>query len=165
MNETVRNVVSIVMPVLTGVFSAFWPAGMQLPIFMGAIFALTQAMMFRQPWFRNLFGMQPFPPQDASPAGQQQYQGTLTTTEAVPPEEKKMGIIERIKASGRDVVKQGMEITGKKQQARPGRSEGELKKAKEYEAKVRREMEQKRQASTEQREQRGQISKRRQRLR
>ena len=47
------------LPCMTGLFAMWWPVGLQIPIFLNGIIGITQNLLFRQPWFRAICGIQP----------------------------------------------------------------------------------------------------------
>ena len=117
----------------------FWPVGLQIPIFLNGIFAITQNVLFRQPWFRRLCGIQPL--------------GVVRTLEgptsvnrgpkAAKPGPK--GLVDSMKTVYKEAVDQGKRFSGGSAKATaPGRTDAEIKKAKAYEEKIAREAAQRR---------------------
>lgn len=47
------------LPILSLVFGVFFPAGLQLTLFVSAIFTVSQSVAFRMPRVRNFLGMYP----------------------------------------------------------------------------------------------------------
>lgn len=117
----------------------WWPVGLQIPIFLNGVFAITQNILFRQPWFRTLCGIQPL--------------GVVRTIEgptsvnrgpkAAKAEPK--GFVDSLKTVYNEAVEQGKKFSGKSDKAAaPGRTDAEIKKAKAYEEKIAREAAQRR---------------------
>ena len=149
MSPTVKKVFLYVLPPVSFLIQLFWPAGLQFTFFVSALISLIQSGTLRQLWFRNIFGLQPFPHQtspDARP-NTGAYSGNINkhvppTTPGVSPEKGKGilgGTISDIRGAVSEVVKNGQKIMEKKKAAPGKRTPGELRYDKEYNARRNRE--------------------------
>ena len=163
MNTPMFKIMAYAMPVFTGVFSSFWPAGLQLSLFMGGFFAVLQSSIFRQAWFRRLLNMQPLAPRGTVLSDAPTYEGTINMGEA--PKQEKKGFMGAVREAIDDTVKQGKEMTGQKTDTKTGRSDSETKSAKKYEEKKMREAAQKRFEAAQARKAQAEDRKERRRLR
>ena len=117
----------------------WWPVGLQIPIFLNGIFAITQNILFRQPWFRNFCGIQPL-------GVLRKSEGPISVNrglKSAKPESK--GFADSLKTAYNEAVEQGRKFSGKASKPdTTGRTDAEAKKAKAYEEKVAREAAQRR---------------------
>ena len=146
-----------VLPALTGFFAIWWPVGLQIPIFLNGIFAITQGSLFRQAWFRRFCNIQPL--------GQMRSSAEAITLNRGPQAAKAApkGFVGSIKRAYEETVEQGRKMAPiQTKPATTGRTDNEKKKAKAYEEKIAREAAQRRfeakqakEAREEERRQRG----------
>ena len=141
-------------PICSTVFTAWWPAVMQLSFFTTSIMALLQSYLFRQPWFRKFWRIQPLSPQNSpgAPTGPEPgYRGMVipTTAREVPrePQTSQGGVFgnvgSKFKANLADLQERSQKFVDKNQtKPTSRRSAAELKEAKRYDEKRRKEMEQ-----------------------
>ena len=147
------------LPALTGLFAIWWPVGLQIPIFLNGIFAITQGSLFRQPWFRKLCNIQPLGKMRSSAEAFTLNRGP----QAAKPAPK--GFMDSIKRTYQETVEQGKKMVPKEpRSSTTGRTDNEKKKAKAYEEKMAREAAQRRfeakqakEAREEERRRRGNI--------
>ena len=162
------RLVGIVLPSITGIFALFWPAGLQVAIAFGGFLAMGQGWILRRPWFRHFLQMQPLP-RSKRPITTSDYKGTINTGQVAAGKQEKKGLLGGMKSAYSDLVKQGREISGKRNQrakARSaGRTEAEVKKAKAYDEKVLRQEAQRKFEAAQEREAREEERKERRRLR
>ena len=59
MSTATITIFSYAIPFLSLAFGVFFPAGLQLTLFVSAIFTVSQSVAFRMPWVRNFLGMYP----------------------------------------------------------------------------------------------------------
>ena len=59
MSTAMITIFSYGLPMLSLVFGVFFPAGLQLTLFVSAIFTVSQSITFRMPRVRNFLGMYP----------------------------------------------------------------------------------------------------------
>ncbi|KAL8914560.1 MAG: hypothetical protein Q9172_007061, partial [Xanthocarpia lactea] len=154
MNPTMKRLLKWVFPICSTVFTAWWPAVMQLSFFTTSIMALLQSYLFKQPWFRKFWRIQPLSPQNSpgAPTGPEPgYRGMVipTTAREVPQEsETSQGGVfgsvgSKFKANLANLQERGQKYVDKTQ-AKPTsrRSAAETKEAKRYDEKRRKEIEQ-----------------------
>lgn len=135
------------IPILSLVFGVFFPAGLQLTLFVSAIFTVSQSVAFRMPRVRNFLGMYPVV-QAASRKGaaSSSTNNTINVNSrsrkpgAPHPEEKKVGLAafkQTFRQAYSDITKR---MSDMQQQSNPQRSSNrmspaEKKRAEEYEKK------------------------------
>lgn len=129
------------LPILSGFFTAFWPAATQLVIAFTSILAYLQGLAFRQPWFRRFVGIYPLPPPTGGgPLNRTKAMVIDTTarTQSQTPEGPVQGFVSSAKSRMRSYVE--------KNQGSPpfGRSRGQVAEAQRYEEKRRKEIERER---------------------
>lgn len=138
MNPVVYKVLLFGIPGITAFFSLFWPLGLQIAMLLNGIFAITQNVLFRQPWFRSLCRIQPtgvIPTRD----------GPQTFNRGPKPgKEASKNMMESLKTAYSETLAQGKQILGNKDSKAVGRTDAEIKKAKAYEEKMSREAAQRR---------------------
>lgn len=152
MNPRMKALLKWGFPICSTVFTAWWPAVMQLSFFMTSIMALLQSYLFRQPWFRNFWRIQPLSPHPTAPTGPEPgYRGMVipTTAREVPqePQTSQGGVFgnvgSKFKANLADLQERGQKFVDKNQAKPTGRrSTAETKEAKRYDEKRRKEIEQ-----------------------
>lgn len=124
----------------------FWPGGLQLTFFISALISNIQASAFRNPWFRNLVGIQPLP-EPAAPKSQfQKYPGTLTRYQAPSSNpstsDTSEGIFGTFKGAVSDIMKLGEKYApiSRQKASKHGLTDAEKKYANSYEKKREREI-------------------------
>ena len=139
MDPTTYKVFAYLLPLVSGFFAIWWPAGLQIPILLSGFFAVSQNMLFRQAWFRNMCDIQPLGVmRDA-----QKAMGVNRGPAVAKPKPK--GIVESLKTAGSDIVGRGKTIMAKDaDKPVTGRTDSDIKKAKAYDAKMAREAAQRR---------------------
>ena len=135
------------IPGITGVFGLFFPAGLQLTLLSTAVFTVTQAYLFRKPWFRQALGMYPQPkPRTPATTTINVTANIKEKTKATQEVKKPKWGLEAVKATFQeayaDIKKKQAEMGGVPQQSQEGkrRSTAEQKRAKAYEERVQKEM-------------------------
>lgn len=157
-----------VMPLFGGGILLIYPALMQLAFSFTAVLGLVQSSLFRQPWVRDICGIQPLPTKN-SPAKVTTYSDTLSKYEAprgatsidtMSTTQGSEGVISSFKNKARSLVSQpfaGMKESVKQYQSttgsarrKHGRTANELREAQLYE-----ERHQQQQAASQQSNKRG----------
>lgn len=75
-SPSTMQLMSVGLASISGIFSCFLPAALQLSILLTSVFSLAQSVLFRQTWFREMFNMHPMP---------SVQQASETSTETSPP--------------------------------------------------------------------------------
>ncbi|KAL8772783.1 MAG: hypothetical protein Q9209_002128 [Squamulea sp. 1 TL-2023] len=158
MNPNVMRLFQWGMPIASTIFTSFWPAAMQLSFFWTSVMALTQARMFKQPWFRQFWKIHPLPSKDDSTTQRESrtgYKGMVipTTAREIPQQAdvsqdgafgsakaKFQATMTDLQERGQKFVKDSMEKNRKSPTSR--RSAAEINEAKKYDEKRRKEIEQ-----------------------
>ncbi|KAL9126088.1 MAG: hypothetical protein Q9217_004804 [Psora testacea] len=140
-----------IIPLVTGVFSLFFPAALQLTLFITSIFTVSQSYIFRQPGFRKFMNMHPIltPPKKGPPKPIINIKASRKMQAMRPMEQKKTGwaaVKQTMETAVNDLQKKSKEMQGQYvPDAKPARrSEAERKHAKAYEEKRQRELAQRR---------------------
>ena len=137
-----------IIPVVTGLFSLFFPAALQMTLLVTSVFTVSQSYLFRQPGFRRFLNIHPMPePPKPDPTKtvinvRARRKGQ---TGSEPPEEKKRGwaaVQARLESAYDDLLKKGKEIQGQyvPDEKLERRSAAEKKQAKAYEERRQREI-------------------------
>ncbi|KAL8905842.1 MAG: hypothetical protein Q9171_006508 [Xanthocarpia ochracea] len=154
MSPRVKTLLHWGFPICSTVFTSWWPAVMQLSFFATSLMALLQSYLFKEPWFRKFWGIQPLSPPNSptAPTGPAPgYRGMVipTTAREVPqePQTSQGGVFgsakSKFKATVSDLQERSQNYVDKNQ-AKPTsrRSAAEIKEAKRYDEKRRKEIEQ-----------------------
>ena len=137
------------IPIITGFFGLFFPAGLQLTLLCTAVFTVTQAYAFRSPLIRRSLGMYPLP-KPRTPA--MPTSTTLNINANVKGKNKSAAETKKpkwglgaVKATFQeayaDLKKKQAEMAGTSPQSQEGerRSAAEKRRTKEYEEKFQKE--------------------------
>lgn len=126
------------LPILSTLFTAFWPAAMQLVFSITSIVALLQSLAFRQPGLRRLLGIHPLPSPTAGGPLNRTRDMVIDTTARTKPKTPD-GLGQRFVSSAKSRMRKFVE----KNQGSPsvGRSKGQMAEAQRYEEKRRKELE------------------------
>ena len=146
-----RQLFQYVFPCVGGLIMIAWPAALQLTICMIALISAAQATMFKIPWFRDLFGMQPLP-KPAAPATPNRQLRSSQGPSRTPSESKtESGVVGSVKGVVSEIMKNGKKFSPMSiQQNQKGRlTNAERRHAETYEKRRRRELEQEERGSVE----------------
>ncbi|KAL8711441.1 MAG: hypothetical protein Q9220_004099 [cf. Caloplaca sp. 1 TL-2023] len=135
-----------VLPVMSAGIMCVWPAGMQMTFAFTSLMALLQAYLFKQPWFRTLWGIHPLLPPVAPNSGPQHRSMVVETTARTVPEPDK-GFLESATSGVRGTISELKEkgskfIQSQRKKPTGRRSAAQNEEAKRYEERRRREIEQ-----------------------
>lgn len=145
-SETTRKVFLYGIPTVSGVFMMSWPGGLQLTFFFAALVSFVQSVVFRNAWFRNLVGIQPWPKPAAPKPQPHTYPGTLNRYQAPSTSQSASanpkGVFGGIKGTVSDIMKLGEKFSPMSgHQAQKARlTVAEKKHAKAYEERRSREI-------------------------
>lgn len=144
------------LPALSGLLMLAWPGAMQLTFFATSMMSLVQAILFRNPSFRQWLGIYPLPSRPVTPASgttetpKTNYDGTITMYQppgaAAPESAGKKGLlhgaISEIKGMKTEALKSMKKVVGTTNETggRRKRTAAELKSARAYEERRRREI-------------------------
>lgn len=120
-----------------------WPAGLQLTFCITALLSAAQATMFKNAWFRNLFGMQPLP-ERAAPERQSQQSPLYQAPSRTPSDPKtQTGVYGSLQGAVSDIIKTGEKYSPlSRPQDQKGRlTDAEKRHAETYEKRRQRELE------------------------
>lgn len=149
MNPAMRNLFTYGFPTMTGLFMLWWPGCMQITFFTTAMLSLSQSWLLRQPWLRQMIGIQPLPTPHTNNPPKGPYTGTLNTYQppaktAPLPEKKGIigGAISDIKGAAGQAIKSARNVMSSENDMKKtqGRTPEESRRAKAYEEKRRREI-------------------------
>ena len=121
---------------------AWFPAGLQLTLCIGAFVSTVQAALFSKGWARNLIGMQPLPEQATPKARSPNYPQYQTPGSNPSTLKRPAGIFGNMKDAVSEIMKAGEKYSPvSKRQAPKGRlTNTEKRHAKDYEEKRRKEL-------------------------
>ncbi|KAL9576278.1 MAG: hypothetical protein Q9212_007234 [Teloschistes hypoglaucus] len=132
------------LPIFSIVFTAYWPAGMQISMAFSSVMATAQSLLLRQGWFRRFWAIQPLLDSNNSPgSSSSEFKSMVIPTQARTvssgPEEAdapKKSLLGTLTEKGRKFVKTH------EQQPSGRRTYAEIEQAKRYEEKRRKEINQ-----------------------
>ncbi|KAL8929485.1 MAG: hypothetical protein Q9208_001154 [Pyrenodesmia sp. 3 TL-2023] len=144
------------MPIISTVFTAFWPAALQLGFAFSSLLSLVQTYFFKQPWFRELLKIHPLPP-PTPPSSEYPIKAmTIPTTARTKPAESEasaQGLVGRASTTLKKYVPDN--------QLSPsaGRTKAQIAEAKRYEERRTREIQRDKYEAEQERRRRRQLNK------
>ncbi|KAL8754831.1 MAG: hypothetical protein Q9184_004994, partial [Pyrenodesmia sp. 2 TL-2023] len=145
------------MPIITTLFTSFWPAALQLSFAFSSLLSLAQTSLFKQPWFRELLRIHPLPPPAPPPSEHAIKSMTIPTTARTKPAESEapaQGLVGRVSTTLKKYVPNN--------QSSPsgGRTKAQIAEAKRYEEKRTREIQREKYEAGQERQRRRHLNKR-----
>ncbi|KAL9103830.1 MAG: hypothetical protein Q9163_001150 [Psora crenata] len=147
MSQSTLALFKYIIPVVTAVFSLFFPSALQLTLFTTSIFTVSQSYIFRQPGFRRFMNMHSIPPPPKPDPTNRVINVSARRKGRSPVQqaEKKTGwaaVRQTMETAVSDLKRKGKEMQGQyvADQKSVRRSEVEKKQAKAYEEKRQKEL-------------------------
>lgn len=145
------------MPIISTVFTSFWPAALQLSFAFSSLLSLVQTYLFKQPWFRETLRIHPLPPPTPPPSEHPIKAMTIPTTARTKPAESEapaQGLVGRVSTTLKKYVPDNQPSPS------GGRTKAQIAEAKRYEEKRTREIQRERYEAEQERQRRRQVNKR-----